>query len=587
MKKRFKNFTFIWSWFLTEKRLLLQVGIWACIVSLTGIAVPVFFKKIIDTVNDTGLTKTVKLDMLVMIVLQIWLLFLFNQFWWRLTSISQAIFDVRMKRKVSKFVFEYLNRHSYKFFSDNMSGSLIKKFHRFIWAISSLGYAISFDILMFSISIIWSLAIISFYSKFLWLAYILYFVIFASVGFLLTNRMMKHRIAYNESDSRMWWYTADVITNHFNLLTFATHDREYETFSKNVEENIWYQKKFYYSIEILFWSLGMIFMLIELLIYYIIIRMWWYDMITIWVFVMLISYQAEFWSKVFNLPNIIRRFSESLSDIEEMMKIIEIEHEIKDVKDAKELNVIKWEIEFNKVSFSYFEWQDEVLKNFSLKIKPWEKVALVWISWSWKTTVMKLLLRFYDLTSWKILIDGQDISKVSQDTLRRNIWLVPQEPVLFHRTLKENIWYAKDEVTDEEIIAASKSAQCHNFISKQEKGYDTLVWERWIKLSWWERQRVAIARVLLKNAKILLLDEATSALDSESEAYIKEAIDEAMDGKTTIAIAHRLSTIMKMDRIVVLDKWKIAEMWTHDELISKWWEYKKLWDIQSWGFIGE
>ena len=200
--------------------------------------------------------------------------------------------------------------------------------------------------------------------------------------------------------------------------------------------------------------------------------------------------------------------------------------------------------------------------------------------------MVKLLFRFFDIQGGSITIDGQDIAQVTQDSLRNSISMVPQDPILFHRTLRENIAYGKPDATEEEIIAASKMARCHDFILRFPKGYETLVGERGIKLSGGERQRVAIARAILENKSILVLDEATSSLDSESEKAIQEAMEAAMDNKTVIIIAHRLSTIMKMDKIIVMDKGQISEQGSHKELLAKdKGIYKKLRDIQSGGFI--
>jgi len=206
-------------------------------------------------------------------------------------------------------------------------------------------------------------------------------------------------------------------------------------------------------------------------------------------------------------------------------------------------------------------------------------------SGSGKSTITRLLLRFSDIKRGEILIDDQDITKIKQDELRLKISYVPQESILFHRSIKENIGYAKNNTTEAEIIKAAKKAHAHEFISKLPRGYDTLVGERGVKLSGGERQRVAIARAMLKNAPILVLDEATSSLDSISETYIQDAFNELMKGKTTIVIAHRLSTVQKMDRIIVLDQGKIVEEGTHQELLTKQGFYAELWEHQTGGFL--
>ena len=228
-----------------------------------------------------------------------------------------------------------------------------------------------------------------------------------------------------------------------------------------------------------------------------------------------------------------------------------------------------------------------MLHDFTLTIEGGQKVALVGPSGAGKSTITKLLLRLFDVKGGSIEVDGQNITKVTQDSLREAISFVPQEPILFHRTLMENIRYGRLDATNEEVLEAAKKAHCHEFISSLPQGYETFVGERGVKLSGGERQRVAIARAILKNSPILVLDEATSSLDSESESLIQDALNVLMEGKTVIVIAHRLSTIMKMDRIIVLQNGAIVADGTHNELLADGGLYQKLWSIQAGGFLAE
>ncbi len=228
-----------------------------------------------------------------------------------------------------------------------------------------------------------------------------------------------------------------------------------------------------------------------------------------------------------------------------------------------------------------------MFKNLNVTIKPGERVGLAGRSGGGKTTLTKLLLRFADVTKGRITIDGQDIAMVTQESLRQNIAYVPQEPYLFHRSLRENVAYGQSNATDKQIIEACKKAHALEFIEKLPNGLNTTVGERGVKLSGGQRQRIAIARAILKDAPILLLDEATSALDSESEHLIQQSLTELMKGRTAIVIAHRLSTIQKMDRIIVLDNGVITEEGPHAELITNKGTYAQLWAHQSGGFIEE
>jgi ATP-binding cassette, subfamily B, multidrug efflux pump len=282
---------------------------------------------------------------------------------------------------------------------------------------------------------------------------------------------------------------------------------------------------------------------------------------------------------------------ENIGVVQEGMQTISRAYDIKDRPDAKALVVGKGEIDFKDVRFHYGNVKS-VIQGVSLTIKPGEKVGLVGRSGAGKSTLVNVLLRFYDLEGGRILIDGQDISHVTQDSLRAQIGVVTQDTSLLHRSVRDNILYGRIGATDADVIAAARKAHAHEFIQGLEdgrgrKGYDAHVGERGVKLSGGQRQRIAIARVLLKNAPILVLDEATSALDSEVEAAIQEQLMNLMAGKTVIAIAHRLSTIAAMDRLVIMDQGRIVEQGTHRELLTRGGLYAELWARQSGGFLAK
>ena len=287
---------------------------------------------------------------------------------------------------------------------------------------------------------------------------------------------------------------------------------------------------------------------------------------------------------------------ENIGTVADGMKTLSNPIEVADKPNADTLNVSQGAIEFNNVHFNYGKAAKEtnrspVMNGLNLNIKPGEKIGLVGRSGAGKSTLVNLLLRFYDTDSGTIKIDGQNITDVSQESLRRYIAMVTQDTSLLHRSVKDNILYGRPDATHDEMINATKQAKALEFIndlvdSKGNKGFDAQVGERGVTLSGGQRQRIAIARVLLKNAPILILDEATSALDSEVEAAIQASLDDLMTGKTVIAIAHRLSTIAQMDRLIVLDDGGVVEQGTHEQLIAKGGIYAALWTHQTGGFIG-
>ncbi|EGA64924.1 ABC transporter ATP-binding protein/permease [Vibrio brasiliensis] len=283
---------------------------------------------------------------------------------------------------------------------------------------------------------------------------------------------------------------------------------------------------------------------------------------------------------------------ENMGTVVDGMKTMAKPIDIEDKPDAKPLTVSQGGIEFDDVSFHYGDKEKGVISNLNLNIKPGEKVGLVGRSGAGKSTLVNLLLRFHDVESGKIKIDGQVISDVTQDSLRSKIGMVTQDTSLLHRSIRDNILYGNPDATEEDLLKATKQAHAHEFIETLSDpfgntGYDAQVGERGVKLSGGQRQRIAISRVLLKDAPLLILDEATSALDSEVEAAIQESLNELMQGKTVIAIAHRLSTIAAMDRLIVLDKGEVVEQGTHQELVESGGIYAQLWAHQTGGFIAE
>lgn len=304
------------------------------------------------------------------------------------------------------------------------------------------------------------------------------------------------------------------------------------------------------------------------------------------VFLML-AYTANITTRLWDFSQkTLKNYNHAIGHAKDGMAMLDLKLEVKDQENPEMSVIHDGQIDFKKVDFSYNE-KDKLFNELSLSIKAGEKVGLVGHSGSGKTTLTQLLLRFTDIDNGSIEIDGQNIALISQDDLRTNIAYVPQEPLLFHRTIAENISYGDKNANEKDIVRAAKRANAHEFIRTLDEGYSTLVGERGVKLSGGQRQRIAIARALIKDSPILVLDEATSALDSESEQLIQEALKTLMKGRTTIVIAHRLSTIQSMDKIVVMEQGRILEAGSHKELIKNKGKYASLWAHQTGGFLKE
>ena len=298
-------------------------------------------------------------------------------------------------------------------------------------------------------------------------------------------------------------------------------------------------------------------------------------------FVVFVSYLQQVYSPLSMLGTLYRVVNQNLVDTDKLMELLNEDVDIRDVPGAQDIRVTRGEITFDNVHFSYDTNRVHALNGMSFHINAHQRVALVGESGSGKSTILKLLYRFYDITHGRILIDGQDVRDVTQQSLRKAIGIVPQEPSLFNMDIRENIRYGDIHASDEAVEAAARAAQIHDRILEFPDGYDTVVGERGVRLSGGEKQRVAIARTILKNPPLLLLDEATSALDSHTERLLQTALHTLMHGRSSLTIAHRLSTIVDSDLILVADRGQIIESGTHTELMNKGGKYSQLWLQQS------
>jgi ATP-binding cassette, subfamily B, bacterial len=582
--KAFATIKIYWKYLRRRQVMFFALVIFSLAATVIETIVPIYFKRVVNVISTPGAEKMMFQTALAILVTAA-VLSVFRWAFWRIA----VLLDIRLVSasiaEMNNDSFRHLHRQSFSFFSDNFSGSLVKKVNYFTRAFEVISDSLFWNLLPMIVSMAIIVAVLSLHNLGMGLATLVWLVIFFTVNFFFSNWKYKYDVSETEAVSKTTGFLSDTITNFSSIKLFNGNKRENKSFNE-LTGAVRKKTQFNWSVEELFNGTSSLLMIVlEFGLLFFALRLWRQGLFTPGDFVLVQVYVLIIIDQSWQFGRMVRNFYRSFSDAEEMTTLLLASPEIIDRPGAKELQVRKGEIEFREVDFYYHETR-KVLDNFNLKIRAGEKIALIGPSGAGKTTVIKLLLRNFDLTDGHILIDGQDIAGVTQESLWQSVSLVPQDPVLFHRSLKENIRYGRPTATDAEVVKAAKLAHCHEFINDLPEGYDTFVGERGIKLSGGERQRVAIARAILRNAPILVLDEATSSLDSESESLIQDALEKLMRDKTVIVIAHRLSTIREMDRIVFVDEGEIKEEGTHAELEKKKnGLYRNLWEKQAGGFM--
>ncbi len=506
---------------------------------------------------------------------------------WRITLWATWSFEVHGQRDISQSILTHLTKQSLGFHNNRFGGALISQTNKFMGAFERFWDLIIWDtipvvtgiatasVVLWFVSPIYSLVIV---------ATAILFILAVTFGsrFLL-ERNKREVAAY----SRITGFISDVVTNISTVKAFGSE--RYEQKIGYTRQNDWLGK----ALHVMRGVLGVS------TVYATILVMYYVGLLLLTVYIasqhniqigsvfLLISYAMIVGRQLWSMNNLVRNYNRVMGDAHDMVEILGLPAEINDTSHRL-LQASHGDINFANVTFAHDGGKGtHIFNDFSLHIRPGERVGLVGHSGSGKTTLTRLLLRFNDVDAGEISIDGTNIADVTQKSVREAISYVAQEPMLFHRSLADNIAYGKPNATDAEIVRAAQLAHAHEFISTLPDGYDTLVGERGVKLSGGQRQRIAIARAILKDAPILVLDEATSALDSESEKLIQASLSNLMKGRTSLVIAHRLSTIAKLDRIIVLENGKIIEDGNHAELLAQKSTYAKLWKHQSGGFIDE
>ncbi len=497
------------------------------------------------------------------------------------------IAESKMQASIDLRTFKHLTDKSVSFHSNKMSGGLVSNFNKLIGSIEGFWDNLVWNIIPIFITIISVGVALSFIYWQYAIALVLLSIVIIFIIIKTQAKIAPISKEIAERSSARTAYLADVIGNISAVKSYAREEKELQHFKKVVEDWRLMQMREMKSIVLITGSFSIMMVITNICAFIAAMFAMQNHFANVGSIYLVVVYTMNVSNQVWKVAGSTRSYLRIVGDAGPMIKMLDEEIEVKDASHPIPVKIHKGKIEFKNISFQHEQAKDALFNNFSLTIKSGERIGLIGKSGSGKTSLTRILLRFSDIDSGEILIDGQNIVKIKQSDLRNSIAYVPQEPVLFHRSLRENIAYGNPDATDEEVREAARQANALDFIDVLKDGFDTIVGERGVKLSGGQRQRIAIARAIIKNAPVFVLDEATSALDSENEKLIQDALSKLMKNRTSIVIAHRLSTISKLDRIVVLDAGKIVEQGTHQELISKNGIYTKLWSHQSGGFIEE
>ncbi len=516
-------------------------------------------------------------------------LWLLGEAFWRIGMNFLIKIETKGINSLSRTVFHRLMERDYNFYTDNFVGSLTKKGLAFGRSFEVFTDTLVFNVVTNIFPILFAVVVLWRYSPWIPLVLVLWIVIGITAGLPIIRRRSKLVALRHDASSKTAGRLSDSMTNMMAIKSFSKEKQEYDAYGRYVDD---FTSKFKKAADYQNLRFDILMSPIYVItnVFGLILAIFFVQRLGLQagVIIVVFSYYSLVTRILWEVSRTYRHIESSISEAAEFTQMFLNPPAVQDRPNAKSLKVTTAGIQFNRVNFRYSGDQNtkgSFLNNFSLDIKAKEKVGLVGPSGGGKTTITKLLLRFVDLQSGSITIDGQNINEVTQASLRQTIAYVPQEPLLFHRSLFENIAYGNEGASKEDVVKAAKLAHADEFIAQLRQGYETLVGERGIKLSGGQRQRIAIARALLKNSPILILDEATSSLDSESEKYIQEGLWELMKDKTALVIAHRLSTIKHLDRIIVLNQGKIVQDSTHNKLIKQKGLYAKLWSHQSGGFL--
>ncbi len=541
-------------------------------------------KLLVDAFNKNQMPQY--LDLLLPISLFIGAI-LFMEMAWRVSHFAWMKSQPFVRIDITSKAYERVSNSSYQFFQNTHSGSVVSKIKGLVAGYNNFWFGVHHRLANPILEILVTISALALINLQLFIFMAIWCAVFFPVMLKMSLKVSQLAKETTDSQHKSIGLIADNITNIFSLFSFASRSRELRKIKNFLQSDTARKDYEWIKYELKMAFVGIFFytsMLISLLFFLIHLRR--IDAVTIGDFVFVMTLSVFLIDNTWMLVSEVGDFLGKMGDFKSSFSILQNPADSVDKPNSKDLEIKKGEVIFKNISFAYEN--EKIFDNLNLHIKVGEKIGLVGHSGAGKSTLISLLLKNFKPTGGNILIDDQNIDEVNSDSLRSQIALIPQDTLLFHRSIGENIGYGKENSSQEEIEAAAKMANIHDFITSLPDGYKTLVGERGIKLSGGQRQRVAIARAILKNAPILILDEATSSLDSQTERHIQTSLNLLIEDnsktakKTIIAIAHRLSTLKHMDRIIVLDKGKIVEEGKHEELLLNQNSlYKKLWDLQA------
>ncbi|HMN43886.1 MAG TPA: ABC transporter ATP-binding protein [Povalibacter sp.] len=573
------SFTFgLWG---RRRALVAGIALSMSLATLTEVFVPVYAGRLIDAVTS-GATDAALSAFLTMVVLGLMLVLLRHLAWWGVVPLTLGLMT-----SVARDTFHRVQRLSTDWHANSFAGSIVRKITRGMWALDTLDDVLLLYLLPSAVVLIGTVVLLGAHWPLMGVVMAIGSAAYVTFSIVVATRIIApaSRLS-NAQDTKIGGVLADALSSNAVVKAFGAEQREDARLARVVDKwrrrtsRTWMRHTWSGSTQLaLLWA-------IRTSITGVALWLWSQGKATPGEITYVLTTYFVVHGYLREIGQHVHQLQRSVNEMEEMVRLYDEPLGVADAPGAAPLRITNGEVRFEHVTFSYAGHHQPLYRDLNVRIAGGQRIGLVGHSGSGKTTFVKLIQRLYDVKSGHVLIDGQDVAHATQESLRSQIAIVPQEPILFHRSLAENIAYAKPDATQAQIERAARLANAHDFIARLPRGYQTLVGERGIKLSGGERQRVALARAFLADAPILILDEATSSLDSESEALIQEAMERLMRGRTSIIIAHRLSTVRAVDRILVFEQGRIIEDGNHETLLRQsHGHYRRLFERQSGAFV--